>query len=183
MNEGRTNVVIFRVDKWTGLCVYPGASKISFVPHFILLSLLSSLPFFVLCSHGFVLIFLHNFFFSFNSYPAPPISHPSLPLLSILLYHTSSFSSFPILLPALSQCSPFSLLSPLPFHSGHSWSPRTALPWVASTAFGSGAGMAAKGRCFIASWMCRQKSLTEMAVYTCHLGQKSDTRSLSLHLM
>lgn len=28
------------------------------------------------------------------------------------------------------------------------------------------------GRCFVASWVCRQKYLTGMAVYTCHRGQK-----------
>lgn len=102
MNEGRTNVVTFRVCKWTGMCVYPRASKISFLPHFILQSLLASLPFFVLCSHGFVLILLHrSFFFKFNSllclFLSPPISVLLPVLLSILLLHTSSFS-FPILL-------------------------------------------------------------------------------------
>lgn len=176
MNEGRTNVVTFRVYKWTGMCVYPRASKISFLTHFIVQSLLASLPFFVLCSHGFVLILLHHSFFHLTLNSALPISLPSHqcpspPLLSILLLHDSSFSSFLILLPVLSQCSLFSLLSPHPFHSGDSWSPETTLTWVTSTAFGSGAGTAAKGRCFIASWMCRQKYLTEVAVYTCHLGQ------------
>lgn len=120
MNEGRTNVVTFRVYKWTGMCVCPRASKISFLTHFILQSLLSSLPFFVLCSHGFVIILLHRSFFHLTLNSALPISLPSHqcpspPLLSILPLHTSSFSSFPILLPVLRQCSLFSLLSPHPF--------------------------------------------------------------------
>lgn len=167
MNEERTNVVTLRVYKWTGMCVCPRASKISFLTHFILQSLLSSLPFCLL--FPWLYFILHNSFLHltltllclFLSLPISVLPH--------LCFPSCSFTRHLLL---LSQyLSLFSLLSPHPFHSGDSASPKTTLTWVASTAFGSGTGMAAKRRCFIASWLCRQKYLTEMAVYTCHLGQ------------
>lgn len=114
-----------------------------------------------------------NIFFPLNSHFVLPISLPShqcssLPLLSILLLHTSSFSSLPMLLPVLSQCSLFSLVS----SSFSFWGlliPKDSpdLGCQPSLWLRSKAG---SQREVFASWVCRQKHLTEMAVCTCHLG-------------
>ena len=117
----RLNVVTFRLYIQTGMCVYPTVLKflLSLLTHFMLLSLLSSLPL-VPCPHH----FNSSASLSFNSHSALPVSlsppHqcPFPPLLSTLLPHNPSYPSLPIPVPVFSTglFSPFSVLSLHPFH-------------------------------------------------------------------